>query len=362
MPENTIIIIANSGRMLAQMAKNSGYDVVVIDCFSDTDTQILSLECIKVDSLALDSIKPAVCHLASQYKRSFAIVGSGFERYFSSLKYLHQKLKVLGNTPSVFSAVQNKPDFFSTLKQLKIPYPESYFQVPELKNGWLVKPMQGEGGLGIKKFKSLSETHANCYWQRFISGIPLSVLFIANGSGFKICGFHQQNIASISDNEFVFSGVISQPELDEEIKIQLNHWVSSLVKEFGLIGLNSIDFILDSDQCYVLEINPRPSASMQLYDSNLVTGHINSCLYQSLDIDINIETYSAYQIVFAETKVVIKKEIKWPKWVVDRPQAESIINTGMPICSIIARSRSKRQGLDQMLLKQQIVKKLIQIR
>ncbi len=354
-----VLIIANSGRMLAQMLKKAGYDVVVIDCFSDTDTQALSLECIKVNSLALEHIKLAICILTSRYKLSFAIIGSGFERYFSSLKFLHQKLKVLGNPASVFSAVQNKAHFFSTLKQLKVPYPEVSFQMPEFNDDWLIKPMQGEGGLGIKKFERLREKNDTCYWQRFINGFPLSALFIANGSSFKICGFHKQQVVSINGDEFVFSGIISYPGLDSEIKAQLNGWVSSLVNEFGLIGLNSVDFILENNHCYVLEVNPRPSASMQLYDANLIRGHINSCLDKSLDIQISLKEYSGYQVVFAETNVVIKKNIQWPKWIVDRPQAGSLINTGMPICSIIARRGSEQQVLDELLLKQQIIKKLI---
>ncbi len=345
--------------MIAQMIVNAGYSVVVIDCFSDTDTQALALECIKVNSLALEHIKPAVSILTSRYKLSFAITGSGFERYLSSLKYLYQKLKVLGNPPNVFFSVQNKTHFFSTLKWLKISYPETSFQIPKLNEGWLVKPMKGEGGVGVKKFKGSNRNNNNCYWQRYINGIPLSALFIANGFSFIICGFHKQLVVSINDNEFIFSGLISYPELDGEIKMRLNNWVSSLVNEFGLIGLNSVDFILENNQCYVLEVNPRPSASMQLYDANLIIGHINSCLNKLLDITINLKEYCAYQIVFAETNLIIKKNIQWPKWTADIPHEGVLINTGMPICSIIARGKSEQQVLDKLLLKQQLVKKLI---
>jgi methenyltetrahydromethanopterin cyclohydrolase len=354
-----IVIIANSGRMIAQMAKKSGYNVIVIDCFSDTDTQAFSVECIKVDSLALEHIKPAISILQSRFGLLFAIIGSGFECYLPSLNYLHQKFKVLGNKPNVFSAVQNKLHFFSTLEQLKIPYPETSFQRPELKDGWLVKPMQGEGGKGIKKIKGLMKKNESCYWQRFIDGMPLSILFIANSTNFTVCGFHKQQVTSISNNEFIFSGIISYLEISDEIKRQLNSWVSSLVKAFGLIGLNSVDFMLENNQCYVLEVNPRPSASMQLYSSELIDGHIKSCLNKLLDIKINLGEYSAYQIIFAETNLIIKKNIQWPKWTADIPQEGVLINTGMPICSIIARGKSEQQVLDKLLLRQQLVKKLI---
>ena len=354
-----IVIIANSGRMIAQMAKKAGYNVIVIDCFSDADTQALTVECIKVDSLALEHIKPAVSILQSRFELLFAIIGSGFECYLPSLNYLHQKLKVLGNKPSVFSSVQNKRHFFSTLEQLKISFPETSFQRPELKDGWLVKPMEGEGGKGVKKFTGLMKKNEGYYWQRFINGVPLSVLFIANSTNFKVCGFHKQQVISINNSEFIFSEVISYPDISDEIKRQLNSWIFSLVKAFGLVGLNSVDFMLENNQCYVLEVNPRASASMQLYGSELIDGHINSCLDKLLDIKINLEEFSAYQIIFAETNLIITKNIQWPKWIADIPQEGLLINTGMPICSIIARGKSEQQVLDKLLLRQQLVQKLI---
>ena len=54
-------------------------------------------------------------------------------------------------------------------------------------------------------------------------------------------------------------------------------WLKQLVPVFALKGLNSLDFIHADDCSYVLEINPRPSASMQLYDEDLLNRHIQAC-------------------------------------------------------------------------------------
>lgn len=358
--ENKIIlIIASSGRLLAKMANNAGYDVVVIDCFSDTDAQASSLECIKVKNLSVEQVKPAFFYLKSRYTLSYAMYGSGFELYFSCLEYLYKEIKLLGNIPNVFSAIQNKAHFFTTLKQLKIPFPETSFQRPKCHDDWLVKPMKGEGGIGIKKHSRLAEPSDPSYWQRFINGIPMSVLFIADGTGFEICGFHKQLIISASDNDFIFSGIISQPQLDNEIKDQLTEWVAKLVVAFSLKGLNSLDFIMKNNRCYVLEVNPRPSASMQLYDDELINNHINGCLQKPSGKTPNQKKNTAYQLVFAETDTMFIKEIQWPEWVFDRPQIGSLIHIGQPICSIIACEKSEQQVLDKLLLKQYLVKQLL---
>lgn len=367
MPEiHTILIVANSARMLTQLATNIGYTPLVIDCYSDVDTQKHALDCIKVDTLALVHVKKALAILKAQYAITHVIYGSGFERYINTLAFLHQQMCVLGNTVNVFSSIQNKHIFFSKLKQLQIPYPDVTFHVPVDNNEWLIKPMQGEGGIGIKRYKDLPTNAASYYWQKQCAGIPMSVLFVANGAGYKICGFNKQLVIRINDNEFVFSGVISQPEIDDYIVQTVALWLGSLVSEFALKGINSLDFIVKDKQCYALEVNARPSASMQLYNDVLLATHIDSFL----DNDVTllsvgeawgdcVNGYQAYKIIYAETEVCIKQNLEWPVWVVDTPEAGSFIHTGMPICSIIADGKNEQHVFENLQFRQQQLSKLL---
>jgi predicted ATP-grasp superfamily ATP-dependent carboligase len=345
--------------MLAQMLARLGYGVVVIDCFSDIDTQQVTRECIQVDELNVEAVKVAFFDIRQRYNLSFAIVGSGFESHLSSLEYLHQNISVLGNSTAIFTRIQHKENFFSTLDRLDIPYPEVAFQVPKTDGSWLLKPSQGEGGLDIKRQWALLEKSPAYYWQRFIDGEAMSVLFIANESGFNICGFHRQQVESIGGHDFIFSGVMTQPELRNSIKKKVEGWVAKLVVEYDLKGINTLDFMLKDGHCYALEVNPRPSASMQLYDDAVVISHINSCLHQPFSVPAHSKEYRAYQIIYADTDVRVGKCIEWPEWVVDIPSAESLIFTGMPICSIIARGKSEQQVVDTLLLRRQTVKQLL---
>lgn len=352
-----LLIVSHSGRMLAQLAKNAGFRTIVIDCFADSDTQTLAQACIKVETLAIEHLSIAIHKLKLKYTLTHAVYGSGFENYQDSLDFLHKNLTILGNTMAVFTAIQNKPLFFSTLKQFNIPYPETVFQAPESLDNWLVKPMQGEGGFGIKKYESLSERFDSCYWQKNIEGLSMSAIFIAEGTQYSICGFHKQ---LDSDSGFIFSGLISQPRLCPKIRHLVSDWIASLVLKFGLKGLNSIDFILKDSRCYVLEINARPSASMQLYNGGLFSAHIASCLSGHLEKTPVLEEYRAYQIVFAGTDIIINENIQWPLWLLDRPQEGSFIHTGRPICSIIAHGKNEQHVLDELQLRQRIVNQLLQ--
>jgi len=97
-----LLIIANSGRMLAQFAANLNVQSLVIDCFSDVDTGKLALQCVRVDSLSLVHVKTAIFSLMAKYSVSHVVYGSGLECYPATLEFLHQNLSVLGNTPDTF--------------------------------------------------------------------------------------------------------------------------------------------------------------------------------------------------------------------------------------------------------------------
>ena len=355
-----LLIVANSGRLLTQFSINAGYKPLVIDCFSDSDTQDLALECIKVNSLALEQVKAAFSILQTQYTITHVIYGSGLEQNLDSLKFLHQNLIVLGNSLNVFSAIQNKAYFFSRLNSLEIPYPEISFHAPDNVKGWLLKPMQGEGGLGITKYTGQSVKSDLYYWQKFISGIPMSVLFIADRGKYKIFGFQKQLVTSIGHNDFVFSGIISQPEISITISNTINQWLGSLISDFSLKGINSLDFIIENDCCYALEVNARPSASMQLYTNDLISELIKCFMQGTLSPSRISVSFQAYKIIYAERGgLSIKKNTLWPEWVVDIPHAESFIHTGMPICSIIANGKNEQQVLENLQLRQNQLSKLI---
>ena len=367
MPDiQNILIVANSARMLTQLAANIGFRPLVIDCYFDLDTQKSALDCVKIDNLSVVHVKKALAIFKTQYTITHVIYGSGLERYTNTLEFLSQNLCVVGNTVDVFSSVHNKNYFYSKLKQLQIPHPDVTFQVPVDNNGWLIKPLHGEGGLGIKTFKGLPRCVDSYFWQKQCVGIPMSVLFVANGTEFKIFGINKQLISQIDDNEFIFSGVISQPEINDYIVQQVSHWLACLVPLFGLKGFNSLDFILKHEQCYVLEINARPSASMQLYNEDVLAVHIHSCLagnavllHEGDDCNEDVNIYRAYKIIFADIDTYINQNIKWPVWVVDIPESNSFIHTGQPICSIIADGKNEQQVFKNLQLRQQQLSKLL---
>ena len=357
---NRLIVIAQSARILAQMAVDAGFKVIAIDCFADIDTQNLAVLSFKVDSLALDDLKPVFETLQQDYGLMPVAYGSGFERFLDSLGYLEQHWQLLGNRLSLYQQFQDKRALFQAFDLLSISYPEVRLTAPKNLSGkWLVKPIQGEGGEGIRVYSESQSIIDNVYWQRYCAGQSYSALFVASGESIEIVGFNRQAIVAEGDAYFTFAGVISQIDLSDSIQQLIAQWLKKLLTIYPLRGLGSLDFMLENGQCYVLEINARVPASAQLYGKQIFKYHLQGCLGRLEPIQTWPTSSAGYRVIYAERAICMAKLIAWPKWVVDRPESGAFIGKGQAICSIIASGKNARQVSLQLIRRQRFMENLL---
>ena len=353
-PNNSeyILIVAGSARMPAQAARAAGLKPLLIDLYADLDTQDYAQDFKQIPSLAAEYLMPAVDYFIERYAVTAVIYGSGFESHPDSLCYLAGRLRVLGNTPDTFIRLHDKPAFFAGLDQLNIPYPVVCFNPPEDEGHWLVKPMQAQGGVGIKRYHPKDGAEPAVYWQQYQPGAQHSVLFLADGQQAQVIGFNTQWTIDLGLNqEFLFSGIINYCDLPAALQQRVIGWLRQLVPELGLKGLNTLDFISSGDGCRVLEVNPRPSASMQLYDADLLTGHIKACMGELTDYPDSYG-YTGYQIVYADRDIIIPDGFAWPDGCMDLPGNGVMCRKGQPICSIIAHQKRADSVMDALLTQQ----------
>ncbi len=342
-----VLIIASSGRMLAQAAKQAGYASLVIDLYADQDTEALAEKVCRVDDLSLARVRITVESLAKVYAIKCVVYGSGLEFSPETLSWLAVNLQLKGNESVVLQQFSNKEHFFRQLKVLQICYPEVCFSKPRESSGWLLKSMQSAGGVGVRRADS--DAGANEYYQRFCVGEVGSVLFCANGKQAQVIGFHRQWAAGRHD--FTFAGIMRAPILPKRKQQQVQEWLERLVAHYQLQGLGSLDFIWDGRQCYFLELNARPPASMSLYpELDLFTAHLTGQV-TILQPDTLVR---GLQIVFARKRCHIK-QIQWPQWSYDRPKIQTEIMKGEPVCSIMAQGMTVQQLEESLLEKQQFI-------
>src|SRR5262249_1668816 len=105
------------------------------------------------------------------------------------------------------------------------------------------------------------------YYQRHVPGRPVSGLFLADGRRGVLLGWSEQWPSPAPGQPFRFGGAAQPTLLDPTIATRIEAALPALVEATGLVGLNSIDMMVAEDGAFsLLEINPRPGASLDIFD------------------------------------------------------------------------------------------------
>lgn len=349
--KNIVVIAAISSRPYVEAAVNSGFDVIAIDAFADQDTQQLAKSFFQLDVKDDRIDGGALLNLLLTIDQKNLIgfcYGSGFEMQPDLIDDISQIMPVLGNTASVLRQCKDAKIFFKCCNKAGIPYPSVVFNEPNSKIGWLTKTSGGHGGMHIRQLANVEENGMNkdglVYFQQFQKGESVSCLFFASAESFFIIGFNEQWVDGNQSYPYRYGGAVSKASLSNLAKFRLTSYVKVLAKNLGLTGLNSCDAICNGDDVFILEINPRLSATIDLYKHiELMKLHIDVSQTQLCKDSIQyfdaIELSCAHQVVYAEDDLILKEELVWPEWVSDIPSNKTI-ELGAPICTVRAQAET----------------------
>ncbi len=339
-----LMILALSGRALAQSAARGGWPAIVVDGFADHDTQRAAAHCRRVamgdHGLSTTELAAAVYELLSRGPRCSVIYGAGLEASAAVIGYCQEHAELLGNDAATVSSAQDPESFFRLLDMLGVPHPRVRQRVPA-GDGWLVKSARGCGGSHVKPWRREMPTPAQPYWQRRIAGAAGSILFVGDRHRSRILGW---NTLWRREPDYVYGGAVNRLCLAPTGRRTVEHAVAGLTRELGLVGLNSLDFVVTEGGPRILELNPRPSATMELYDAcyrrGLVALHVAACR-GTLDLDdvtgADAGPVRAHMIVYARTPVTISGGVDaWPRWCSDLPARGQTISAAAPICTVHA--------------------------
>lgn len=351
-----IIVAAISSRAYVQAAVEAGFEVIAMDCFADVDTQLLAKQVIQIDAhegqFDAKQLLNAFNQLTLNHCIGFAY-GAGFEAQPDLLDEIAFILPIIGNHSDTIKQCKQPQSFFALCDLFGMPYPKTVFEKPANTIGWLQKTIGASGGEHIKTVFpfNLGLSHA-VYYQKMQAGTPISCLFLADGSNALILGFNEQWCSPTLLSPYRFGGVVSQIPLSDIAQNKLTKFIAAITQKLALKGLNSCDFLLQNDDILMLEINPRLSASVGLYQAkrgNLFASHVASSLGQLNDWPVVDKQSRAIQIIYANEQAKVPLDMDWPEWVSDIPQPNSVIPAGMPICSVIAEARTAKLAKQKVL-------------
>ncbi|MFI0849078.1 ATP-grasp domain-containing protein [Mesorhizobium sp. IMUNJ 23232] len=345
-PNSAVMIAAISGRALAAAARRAGYRPLVADLFRDNDTVALSERAIMLPGGLANGIDhkrlpDALLELAAGEPVEALVLGSGFEREPTIVDVLARHFPLAGNHAAAIGHVKDPRKLADDCAALGIPHPEFRWETPPDPENWLVKTAGGAGGGHVARANGAA-LKPNRYFQRFVRGQNISALFLADGKTADIVGFSRQWTSPAPGAPYRYGGAVRLRRFDRQDAATIGGWLSGLTLRAGLTGLCSADFIRGDGGYHLVEINPRPGATLDIFDSAeapLLKAHIEACRGKSFRVP-RFDDCMAALITYASRPVERFPKIAWPDWTADRQPAGSPLAAGDPVCTVFARGAS----------------------
>ena len=343
-----ILLVGISTRALAQSASAAGYEIISLDFFGDSDQPAGA----EVHSLVRDFGQPpeliALAHSARNFLPRVArvVVEAGLENEPALLEFCPSD-KRWGNSAETVARVRDLNQIRKVLQGTGMHLPEVICPGEALPAGghYLVKDSAHSGGRGVREWDGHTAPGEREVLQRFVAGELASVCFIADGREVRPLGLTRQYAGErgLGAPAFAWCGNVA-PWGDPELENVVLDAAAVLTESFGLVGLNGIDFIVQDGEPFLLEINPRPPASFELFERllgvNAFQLHVEACQKQLPATLPPAPAGLAWGkgILYARGDLQVGDTRSWAEQdISDIPHPGEQISAGAPVCTIFSK-------------------------
>jgi uncharacterized protein len=355
-----VLIAGVSTRGFAESAARAGYDVVAVDGFGDLDLAACAAEVRVARVQGRFSMRAAVAAAREIACDAVAYV-AGFENHPRAVRALAAGRRLWGNPPAVLARVRDPLWLRRTVHPWKLLAPPCRATAPRQPGAtwatwatgaagatrWLLKPRASGGGSRIVRWQPGMPVPRGSYLQQRIAGQPGSAVFAADGEDALVLGLSRMLVGkrAFGASGFRYCGnILWRPRGDD---IMMASLVASAIP--GLVGVNGIDFVTRGGRPYPIEINPRYTASMELYERasglSIFQVHVDACTghlapwYPELQRVWWGDDAVGKAIVYAKRDVVVGDTRAWLEddSVRDIPTPGQRIARGEPVCTVFAR-------------------------
>ena len=350
----SLILAGLTTRALAVSATRAGWRVTAVDAFGDLDLRAVAAVLTVTRSTGARFSPAAAARAARLVSAEAAAYTSNFENHPDAVATLSEGRRLLGNTPQVLEQIRNPLALMRALGRRGFTVPTTRVSAPPVDSPgqWLRKPRRSGGGHGTVAWRH-GPLPRSTYLQARIAGVPGSIAFLADGRNALPIGISRQLVGerAFGSSGFRYCGSLlaggDRPLFTRgnEVASIARALAAAVTEEFGLVGLNGLDFVAREGVPYPIEVNPRYSASMELVERStgvsLFGLHERACagvLPQQLAPPSMV---SGKAVVFARRAVTIGETERWGgPAIADIPHAGERIARGRPICTVFAEGRN----------------------
>jgi len=344
MEKSPLLLIGASVRAAAQSARGAGFEPLAIDLFGDRDLR-------QVAQVQVSKDYPVdIPRIAGEMPDAPFLYAGAIENSPEVISELSRYRTLWGNDSSVVKLVRNPFRLQTFLKEAAFPIVpiRMHDDPPVNPAGWLVKPYRSAHGSGIRHATE-QPLNAAFYFQRLLSGVPVGAAFLANGRECRLLGTHRQLVGLPEDTSepFRFCGAVAPARITTTATQTISEIGSALTQWAGLTGLFGCDFVLNSEGPFLLEVNPRYTAAMELweilYEPTLIGDHVRACKNGLLpELTTSIPQGNVLKLIlYAPQPTVVPERLEEVlqgvpnAWLADLPDAGTSIDYDHPVCTLL---------------------------
>lgn len=354
MTGETVLIAAFSARALAASARRAGYKPLVVDCFGDDDTlaHAEAARCLPARVQVGFTARPLISALESLVAEAPSppiglVLGAGFECNPRLVAKLQDRFTLIGNDAETIGRAKDPQHFFKVLDDLGIPHPETRLDAPAPTEGWLMKRIGGSGGLHIHACPAEPRPDKRRYFQRRAAGTGISLMGLVSeqSAAFAVS---RQWTNPLPRRPFRYGGAVGSLPLEEDLEARLIEMSLAASEALSLRGIVSFDYLVEDGEPVLLEVNPRPGATLDVFDDasgTLFKAHVEASRggdpASLLAADWHPPVARAAAFLYADRgPLSVPSSITWPDWAADRPRTASVIGAGQPLATVMAEGIS----------------------
>lgn len=390
--ERRLVILGASARALAESAARAGWDVHAADLFCDLDLQAVARDAVPVTPVDGDAGYPwSLFAAADAFPPSAAWCYTGaIENHPDLIEAISRARPLAGNTAAAVRRLRDPAELAAATRAAGLSFPETLVSadgVP-LDGTFLVKPLASAGGRGIRRWTPevaadwptgpASRLCQPRVWQRFVAGDPLSASYCMAEGAARLVGLSRQLIGEpwCQAAGFAWCGAVAlhsaeSPGAFDRLIASLERLGGVLAERFQTVGLVGVDLIADMHgHITVIEVNPRPTASMELFErsgsGSIAGSHLAACGFAPPSDTTRQPPVArpaltwAKAVLFAahatpvsqplidamarETKPWTQADGGWPA-LADIPRPGQTIAAGAPVVTIFAVGRTADDAL-----------------
>src|SRR5262249_52040955 len=136
---------------------------------------------------------------------------------------------------------------------------------------WLIKPLLGAGGQGIRLWQGEpipERSQEQVYFQEYIEGDSCAAIYLGSGNAARLLGVSRQLVAEswLHATAFHYCGSIGPLALTPPLQQAFERLGNVLAAGCGLRGVFGVDCVLCDGVPWPVEVNPRYTASIEVLE------------------------------------------------------------------------------------------------